>query len=146
MVASPPLMKKSQLAESAAVADELVDIRVSHRRSGTLEREIRFVSAECFLHCAAERFDSLVVHEVDGIVCSHPLREIQPLLIAVYCHNIFNPHGTEDRDTDQSDRSAALNHNPAVEPQDAGCLRPLNRVDQYGAGFDQDHGTSDPDR
>ena len=59
--------KESQLAETAAVADEMIDIAVCDRRTRALESKICKMSAESVLHGICQMVNALLLHEVDVI-------------------------------------------------------------------------------
>ena len=46
---------------------------------------------------------------------THLLSEVKTFLLSVYCTDVLNTHGFQDSDADQTDRSAALYNNTAVE-------------------------------
>ena len=132
--------KEAEFAQTAAVADELVDVGVCDGRTGALECKVSVVTAECFLDLVCKVFDTVCILEVDGIVSAHFLGECQSLCVAVDSNDIFNTHRAENSDTDQTDRTAALNDNAGVEAENTGGLCAFDSVDQNGCRFDQNTG------
>ena len=85
--------EKSQLAESAAVADELVNVGMSRRGAGALEREVRQMAVTGALHSAGERFDPLMLLEIHRIGRAHFPREGEALVLSVHRHDLVDSHG-----------------------------------------------------
>ena len=92
------------------------------------------------LNSFCQGFDSLVLCEVYSCVCAHFLSEFKTLCVSVYCTDVLNTHGVENCDTDQTDRSASLNNNSAVEFEDACCFCSFYCMYKYCAWLDQDTG------
>ena len=132
--------EESKLAETAAVADEFVDIGMSMRISGTLESEICKMSALSLFHSLSKCLNTLEVHKVYSCSCAHSLGEFKTLLVSVYCTDVVNTHCMKNSDTDQTDRSAALNNNSAVEFQDSCCFCSLYCMYKYCTWLDEDTG------
>ena len=81
-----------------------------------------------------------MILEVYGLSCAHFLSESKAFFFAVNRNDVFDTHGSENGDTDQTDRTAALNDNSAVKAENTRCLRSFNSVNQNRAGFDEDSG------
>ncbi len=74
-------------------------------------------------------------------LCAHLLSEVKTFLLSVvYCTDVLNTHGFQDSDADQTDRSAALYNNTAVEAKDTGGFCSLNGMYQYSTRLDEDTG------
>ena len=122
--------KEAKLTEAAAVADEFINVCMCLRVSCALECKICKMSALSLFNCCCKSFHTLIIHKVYSCVCAHSLSKLKTLLISVYCADVFNTHGTENGNADQTDRSAALNNNSAVELQNSCCFCSLNCVNK----------------
>ena len=130
--------EEAKLAKSAAVADELVDVGVCHRRTGALERKVGKMSAERVLDSVRKGFDSLIILEVYGIVRAHFFGYGKSLFFAIHSNDAFDAHGTKHGYADKADRAATLNHHARIEAQNAGGLSAFDRMDKHCARFDKD--------
>ena len=132
--------EKAQFAESAAVTDKLVNIRVCRRISRTLKGEISKMSVEGCLHRICQRFDSLEFFKAYRMGSTELLREIETHIVAVNRRDILDTERAEYRDTDQADRSASLYDYAAVKTQDSRCLCSFYRMYEYRTRLDQNSG------
>ena len=85
--------KESKLAESAAVADELVNVGMSRRRAGALEREVCQMAVAGVCNSAGERLDSLMLLEVHRIGRAHFPCKGKALILSVHRHDLVDSHG-----------------------------------------------------
>ena len=132
--------EETKFAKAAAVTDKFINICMSFWISCTLECKICKVSTLCFFYSLCQCFDSFEVHEVNACICSHSLRKFKTFLISVYCADMFYAHSTKYCNADQTDWSAALNYNSAVETKDSGCFCSLNCMYKYCTWLDEDSG------
>ena len=63
----PVVDEEAQLAETAAIADEMVNIGMGYRGTCALERKIRQMSVKGIGNCLCQIVNSLVLHEVYGV-------------------------------------------------------------------------------
>ena len=98
------------------------------------------MTTESILNCSGKSLDAFVILEVYCLFCAHSLCKVKTFLLTVYCTDILDTHGLQDRDTDQANRSAALYNNTAVETKDSCGFCSLDSMYQYGTGLDQDTG------
>ena len=132
--------EEAKLAKTATVADKFVDICMCFRISCALECKVCKMSAKSSLYSSCQSFNSLMLHKVYRYRCAHSLCKFKTLLISVYCTDIFDTHSTKNCDTDQTDWSASLNNNSAVEFQDTCCFCSLYCMDQNCTWLDEDTG------
>ena len=81
-----------------------------------------------------------MLHEVYTHGSAHSLSEIKTLLISIYSTDVLDTHGTKNCNTDQTDWSASLYNNSAVETKDTSCFCSLNCMYKYCTWLDQDTG------
>ena len=98
------------------------------------------MSAELLFYCLSKCFNSFVLHEVYTHGSAHSLSEIKTLLISIYSTDVLDTHGTKNCNTDQTDWSASLYNNSAVETKDSGCFCSLNCMYKYCTWLDEDTG------
>ena len=110
------------------------------RISSTLESEICKMSALSLFNSLSKCLNAFEIHKVYSCVCAHSLGKLKTFLISVYCTDIVNAHCMENSDADQTDRSAALNNNSAVEFQDSCCFCSLYCMYKYCTWLDEDTG------
>ena len=132
--------EESKFAKTAAIADKIY--KYLHEPSGYLytgKRNLQ-MSALCFLTASASASVSLKFIKLTLVVCAHSLGKLKTFLISVYCTDVFNTHSTKYCDTDQTDRSASLYNNSAVETKDSCCFCSLYRMYKYSTWLNQDSG------
>ena len=132
--------KESQFTKSTAVADEFVDISMSHRISCTLESEICRMSVKACFYCCCQSFNSFVILETYALRCTHLFRKFKTLCISVNCSNVFNTHGSQNCDTDQTNRSASLYNYTAVKAKNTCGFCSFYSMDKYCARLNQNTG------
>ena len=81
-----------------------------------------------------------MLHEVYTHGSAHSLSEIKTLLISIYSTDVLDTHGTKNCNTDQTDWSASLYNNSAVETKDTSCFCSLNCMYKNCTWLDQDTG------
>ena len=98
------------------------------------------MSAERFLYSTRECLYTFIVHKVYRFLCTHSLGELETLLVAIYSYDVLNTHCTEYCDTDQTDRSASLYNNSAVETKDSCCFCSLYCMYKHCTWLNEDSG------
>ena len=98
------------------------------------------MSVKFGFHSACKGFDSLMVLEVNRIGCAHFLCEFQTFFLSVHRYDVVDAHRTQDSDADQADGSTALHYHSAVKTEDSCGFRSFHRVDENGAGLNEDSG------
>ena len=98
------------------------------------------MSAKLIFNSFRKCFDSFVLHEVNAHGSAHFLSEIKTLLISIYSTDVLDTHGTKNCNTDQTDWSASLYNNSAVETKDTSCFCSLNCMYKNCTWLDQDTG------
>ena len=132
--------EESQFTKASAVADEFVNVCMGEGSTGALECKICQMSVKLGFHSACKGFNSLVILEIHRIGCSHLFGKFQTFFFPVHGYDMIDSHRAQNRNTDQPDRTAALYHHPAVKPEDSCSLSSFHRMNQYGAGLNQDSG------
>ena len=98
------------------------------------------MSAKGFFDCSDQCFNSLIILKAYRLGSAESLRKIKTHFVAVHRRYVFNAKRAEHRDTNQTNRSAALYDNTAVESQDSRCFRSFHRMYEHRAGLNQDSG------
>ena len=86
--------EEAELAKSASFSYHLVDVGVSYGVTGTLEREVRIMSAERVVNGFAESFRTLVVSEINRLVRTHTFSKRESLFVSVNRNDVFDTHGS----------------------------------------------------
>ena len=81
-----------------------------------------------------------MLHEVYTHGSAHSLSEIKTLLISIYSTDVLDTHGTKNCNTDETDWSASLYNNSAVETKDSCCFCSLYCMYKYCTWLDEDTG------
>ena len=93
----------------------------------------------CF-NALCKSFDTLKLCEIYCCVSTHLLGKFKTFCISVYCADVLNTHGVKNCDTDQTDRSASLYNNSAVEFEDTCCFCSFYCMYKYCTWLDKDTG------
>ena len=84
--------EETEFAKSAAVSYHLIDVGVSDRITGALERKVRVMSAERFVNGFAESLRSFVISEVNRFIRAHAFSKRKSLLVSVHGYDVFDTH------------------------------------------------------
>ena len=90
------------------ISDKFVNISMGKRRTGALECKICQMSVKFGFHRSCKSFNALMILEVYRIGRTHFLSEFQTFFFSVYSYDMIDSHRTENGDTNQADRTAAL--------------------------------------